>query len=183
MQFFVKKQVSDKANSIFDYFFFCASSIMTLCFIVTFFFQVHRVDGTSMSPTLSDNQLVCLYPFKYQEISNNDIVAIAVEDTDVLIVKRVFAIGGDELLYDEVNKTITNLSTKITHPDPNLGETRPIEPFEWQKITGSENLLSSFIVLESDYVVFGDNFNLSQDSRYYGTFCRDEILGRILFYD
>jgi len=186
----IKKQIIDKViKTIVDYGLFIFTSLVVLVFVFNFLFKRAVVDGISMKPTLNDNQSVMLFSNPFIKISNNDIVAVFNTIDNKFLVKRVFASPGDEvvLIYEDAKYRIINLTTNVIHPGNNItNETKGITIDEWIMISGLEGGYepgSSFIVPTDKYLCLGDNFDHSSDSRNYGLFAREFILGKVLFHD
>jgi len=179
--FFLKFSINKTVSTVLDYIYFCISALLVLTIIVTFFFQVHTVEGTSMIPSLKDNETVVLFPFKYQTITNNDIIVIS--QGDRLLVKRVFAKAGDSVHLEEISGRIciVNDNTSVFHPNTSLGESKSITKIEWERMTNSADIMTNYVLPPDTYIAFGDNFDISSDSRTYGLFIRSNIIGKILF--
>ena len=74
-----------------------AVTIILVWIIISMFIRTTKVDGTSMMPTLKNNDLLLTISSKYHEIKHGDIVAINSSATNCYIIKRVIAIDGDEI--------------------------------------------------------------------------------------
>jgi signal peptidase I len=184
----VKANVKSKMMSICDYAIFISCSFLIICFVLTFFIQFHSVSGTSMKPTLEDGKYVAVYPLSTQEYSTGDIVVVRLQKNDELLVKRIFASEGDIVTISMVdgNLTITNLTTNVHHPDLSKGEHQKILIEQWANIVGINldevGSYPGFITIEKNhFIVIGDNFDVSQDSRYFGQITKSNIFGKILF--
>jgi signal peptidase I len=181
----VKADHKSKMMSFSDYVAFGSLVLLILAFITSFFFQVHKVDGNSMKPTLEDGKLVCVYPYKNQSLKDNDIIVIKLSDGE-LLVKRLFASPGDTLTYQSLDgvPSVINLTSNTIHPNANLGETTVISWEQWLILTNQKDrdiIEYTVIIPDRMYLAFGDNYNISLDSRFYGLFERDQILGKVLF--
>ena len=127
------------------------------------------VDGTSMFPNLTNNQLLLLYKIdkNYQRF---DIVVIdhKVKGTKEHLVKRVIGLPGEYVEYKDsklyINKELV---------EENFIEVET-EDFALAKLGFLE-------IPEGHYFVVGDNRGDSSDSRILGLIPKDEIKGKIIY--
>ena len=137
--------------------------LLIFIFIDAFFFSPVRVSGYSMENTLNDGDLLVVSHL-YKEIDHGDIVLIKKDDGD-FIIKRVVAKEGDTLMVDENSKVYVN------------GEI--IEQSNgWR--SGSRKEYSERVLEKGEYFVLGDNRNSSSDSRVYGIFNEEQIIGKVM---
>lgn len=134
--------------------------IVVVVLIRTFLITPVRVDGSSMYPTLKNNDIILLkkYDKNYQY---GDIVILNYLDTK--LVKRIIGIPGDKIL---VSKGILYINgKKVEDPYSNLTEDFELKDFGYEKIP------------EGYYFVMGDNRTASSDSRIIGCIKEEDILG------
>lgn len=141
--------------------------ILSAWFMVNF--DIVKVDGTSMAPTLEDNQYMVVKSVDYtkEEASYGDMIIIVVEGEQK--VKRVLGKAGDTIQFvDDV--LIFN------------GEARPdvILPKDYDEMGNEEGKVVT--VEEGQYYVLGDNIGASVDSRILGTFGADEMVGKVVWH-
>lgn len=116
------------------------------------------VDGDSMSPTLTDDEMMLLN--KLGSIERNDIVVINNEEG--YIIKRVIALPGesiecrDGVIYINDEKYDDNFASK------------------------TDDFVKQFLN-DDEYFVMGDNRLVSMDSRIFGAVTKEEILGTTNF--
>lgn len=116
------------------------------------------VDGDSMSPTLTDGEMMLLN--KLGSIERNDIVVINNEEG--YIIKRVIALPGesiecrDGVIYINDKKYDDNFASK------------------------TDDFVKQFLN-DDEYFVMGDNRLVSMDSRVFGAVTKEEILGTTNF--
>lgn len=116
------------------------------------------VDGDSMSPTLTDGEMMLLN--KLGSIERNDIVVINNEEG--YIIKRVIALPGesiecrDGVIYINDEKYDDNFASK------------------------TDDFVKQFLN-DDEYFVMGDNRLVSMDSRVFGAVTKEEILGTTNF--
>lgn len=152
--------------------------MLTISFIVVFLFTQFiakpvRVEGSSMYPTLKDNDIAFSSLMSLDKIERFDIVVVYLEDQDKYIVKRVIGLPNetvkvvDDVLY--INDVET--SQDFLDPDYVVSQSyRGIFTYDIEPVTLKEN----------EYYLMGDNRPNSQDSRYYGPFTKDEIVSKDL---
>ena len=133
--------------------------IILVVLIRTFIVTPAQVDGSSMKPSLNDNNLVILNKLDYRL---NDIKTEK-------IIKRVIGLPGDTVSYK--NKTLYINGKKVEENFTHTNDTRDFKlgDIGYQKIPGDK------------YFVVGDNRNNSMDSRIIGLVDKDQILGSVSF--
>lgn len=143
--------------------------IILVVLIRTFIVTPAQVDGSSMKPTLSDNNLVILNKLDYRlnDIKRFDVVVVDIKTEK--IIKRVIGLPGDTVSYK--NKTLYINGKKVEENFTHTNDTRDFKlgDIGYQKIPGDK------------YFVVGDNRNNSMDSRMIGLVDKDQILGSVSF--
>ena len=135
--------------------------------IVTFGFQVARVEGQSMSPTLEDQDRLIVNKLAYllDDPKVGDVVMLIYpKDPTKSFVKRIVA---------EPLDTVRVVEGKVYVND----ELRPDE-FIPDEYRGSDDVATE-VVQEGYYWVMGDHRNNSSDSRHWGPVPKKYILGRV----
>jgi signal peptidase I len=137
--------------------------------IVTFGFQVARVEGQSMAPTLKDQDRLIVNKLEYRLPNHaprvGDIVMLLYpSDPDKSFVKRVIGEPSDTI-RSENGKVFRN---GIPLPDDFIPE-----EYRQNDTWGPE------VVREGFYFVMGDHRNNSSDSRSWGQVPAKYILGRV----
>lgn len=125
---------------------------------------VMQVTGSSMSPTLSENQV--LVASKLDQYETGDILAFYYNNK--LLVKRVIALPGDWV-------TITDDGTVY------VNDIAIEEPYLSEKALGDCNIEFPYQVPESKIFVMGDHRSVSLDSRNTSVGCisEEQILGKV----
>ena len=132
--------------------------LVVVVLIRTFIVTPIIVDGDSMSPTLTDGEMMLLN--KLGSIERNDIVVINNEEG--YIIKRVIALPGesiecrDGVIYINDEKYDDNFASK------------------------TDDFVKQFLN-DDEYFVMGDNRLVSMDSRVFGAVTKEEILGTTNF--
>jgi signal peptidase I len=144
-----------------------ASAAVYAILIVTFGFQVARVEGQSMAPTLEDQDRLIVNKLAYRlgEPRRNDIVMLYYPlNPDKSFVKRVIAEEGDSVRI--VNGVV------YVNDIPQRDEFVPME-FRSHDDWGPQ------VIPEGYYFVMGDHRSNSSDSRHWGMVPKKYIIGRV----
>ena len=131
--------------------------IIVVVLINLFVISPVKVSGSSMAPTLSDEQY--MYQLKMEKIKRLDIVTFHAPDEGKVYIKRVIGLPGDVIEYHKGDMSVNG-----------------------QKLTEDYILEASaeeyhVTVPEDHYFVLGDNRNDSTDSRIIGCVPKSSIIG------
>jgi signal peptidase I len=143
------------------------SAAVYAALIVTFGFQVARVDGSSMAPTLEDRDRLIVNKLVYEIGSPQpgDIVMLYYPlNPDKLFVKRVIAQEGDMVRIVD-GKVFVN-------DQPLLDDYVSVD---WR----SHDDWGPQVVQQGYYFVLGDHRNNSSDSRHWGFVPKKYIVGKV----
>ncbi|HEY7790751.1 MAG TPA: signal peptidase I [Vicinamibacterales bacterium] len=135
--------------------------------IVTFLFQVARVEGQSMAPTLQNQDRVIVNKLAYHlgDPRRGDIVMLYYPiDPGKSFVKRVIAEAGDTV---RISDGIVYVNS-VRQPDAYV-------PADYR----SHDDWGPAVIPEGYYFVMGDHRNDSSDSRQWGMVPKKYIVGRI----
>ena len=144
-----------------------ASAAVYATLIVTFGFQVARVEGHSMAPTLEDQDRLIVNKLVYRigQPHISDIVMLYYpNDPNKSFVKRVIAEEGDQvrIVDGKVYRNDILLDDSFVPPDYRSHD-------DW----GPQ------VIPEGYYFVLGDHRNNSSDSRHWGFVPKKYIIGRV----
>ena len=144
-----------------------ASAAVYATLIVTFGFQVARVEGQSMAPTLQDQDRLIVNKLAYRigEPQIGDIVMLYYPNKpEKSFVKRVIAAEGDQVKI---------VDGKVYRNDVLMDDS--FVPPEYR----SHEDYAPRVIDEGYYFVMGDHRNNSSDSRHWGLVPKKYIIGRV----
>ena len=163
----VRERLSDWAAELLLWGKTLASAAVYTTLIVTFVFQVARVEGTSMAPTLADQDRLVVNKLVYlvNAPQRGDVVMMYYpEDPDKTFVKRVIGEPGDVIRIVGGQVFVNDAAL---HDDFVLPEFRSHDDF------GPSTVPRGY------YFVMGDHRNNSSDSRIWGPVPKRYIAGRV----
>ncbi len=135
--------------------------------IVTFGFQVARVDGLSMAPTLEDRDRLIVNKLVYElgEPRPGDIVMLYYPlNPEKMFVKRVIAKEGDTVRIVDGHVYVNDIPLRDDYV-----------PAEFR----SHDDWGPQVVQQGYYFVMGDHRNNSSDSRHWGPVPKKYIVGKV----
>jgi signal peptidase I len=144
-----------------------ASAAVYATLIVTFGFQVARVEGLSMAPTLQDQDrlIVNKLIYRWEVPRRGDIVMLYYPvNPDKSFVKRVIAEEGDTVRIVDGQVYVNDVPLKDDFVPP---EFRSHDDWGPQ------------VIPEGYYFVMGDHRNNSSDSRHWGMVPKKYIIGKV----
>jgi signal peptidase I len=144
-------------------------SLAISAFIIIFIYQPVKVEGTSMMPSLDDQERIFINKFVYriEPIQRGDIVVFRYpRDPQKSFIKRVIGVAGDHVRIDEGR---VFLNGKLVAED------------YVPQAYGDERSYPEVIVPADSYFVLGDHRSLSNDSRDFGPVDASYIYGKAVF--
>jgi signal peptidase I len=138
-------------------------------FIIVFLYQPVKVEGTSMMPSLEDQERIFINKFVYrlEPIQRGDIVVFRYpRDPAKSFIKRVIGVAGDHVRIEDGK---VYLNGKLVSED--------YVPRAYE----DERSYSEIVVPPDSYFVLGDHRSLSNDSRDFGPVDASYIYGKAVF--
>lgn len=163
----VVRQLGDWGRELIAWAKTLASAAVYATVIVTFGFQVARVDGLSMAPTLADQDRLIVNKFAYRLSAprKGDIVMFYYPiDPDKSFVKRVIAVEGD---------TVQIVNGRVSVNDLPMDDSFVLPEYRSHEDYGPQTVPPGY------YFVMGDHRNNSSDSRDWGLVPKKYITGKV----
>lgn len=168
-----EKQPVNVMDEVFEWAESFVFAMFMVILIFTFFFRIVLVQGPSMRETLQDQDRLIITHINYTP-QKGDIVVINSEKLGKTIIKRVIGTGGDKVVVDYNNNTVT-VNGKVISND-NIREAMYNTNLFDEKYEVEENVFE-YDVPEGKLFVMGDNRNNSTDSRRIGFIDPSDVLG------
>jgi signal peptidase I len=149
-------------------------SVLIAVVLIVFIYQPVKVEGTSMMPTLTDQERIFINKFTYRfglgDVERGDTVVFWYPgDVSKSYIKRVIGVPGDRIRID-AGQVYVNGSALAEAYVP--ADERDYS--SWRD--GQEQA-----VPQGKYFVLGDHRNQSSDSRMWGYVPRENIYGKAVF--
>lgn len=144
-------------------------SLAISAFIIIFLYQPVKVEGTSMMPSLEDQERIFVNKFVYrlEPIERGDVVVFRYpRDPSKSYIKRVIGMAGDHIRID---------GGQVFVNDKPLDET--YVPSEYT----DQRSYPDITVPPHCYFVLGDHRSMSNDSRDFGSVNQSFIYGKAVF--
>ena len=144
-------------------------SLAVSAFFIIFLYQPVKVEGTSMMPTLQDQERVFINKFVYklEPIERGDVIVFRYpRDPAKSYIKRVVGVPGDRVKIEDGVVLVNGRR---------LSE--PYVPDEYDDVRSYPET----VVPRHSYFVMGDHRNLSNDSRDFGPVSDNYIYGKAVF--
>jgi len=148
-----------------------AFSVLIAVVSIIFVYQPVKVEGTSMTPGLADQERIFINKFTYRfglgSITRGDtVVFLAPVDRDKSYIKRVIGLPGDQV--------------RIEHGQVYVND-RPLMEDYVEEDYRDYSSMEERVVPADQYFVLGDHRNSSSDSRAWGWVPRTSIYGKAVF--
>jgi signal peptidase I len=144
-------------------------SLAISAFIIIFLYQPVKVEGTSMMPSLEDQERIFVNKFVYrlEPIERGDIVVFRYpRDPSKSYIKRVIGMAGDQIRIDNGQVYVNGKALDETYV-----------PSEYT----DERSYPNIVVPTHCYFVLGDHRSMSNDSRDFGAVNEGFIYGKAVF--
>jgi signal peptidase I len=144
-------------------------SLAISAFIIVFLYQPVKVEGTSMMPSLEDQERIFVNKFVYrlEPIERGDIVVFRYPlDPSKSYIKRVIGVAGDRVRIDSGQVYLNGQPLDEDYVPPSYADDRS---------------LAEAIVPPHSYFMLGDHRSMSRDSRDFGPVKDELIYGKAVF--
>jgi signal peptidase I len=144
-------------------------SLAISAFIIVFLYQPVKVEGTSMMPSLDDQERIFVNKFVYrwEPIERGDIVVFRYpRDPSKSYIKRVVGVPGDHIRIDSGQLYVNG---------------DPIEEDYVPPAYADERSYPEIVVPARSYYMLGDHRSMSNDSREFGPVKEGYIFGKAVF--
>lgn len=169
----IRKEEQRQARRPYIHFIFVMAIMSIVLILRVCVFDINRVSGLSMYPTLNDKDLLLVEKFDTSNINRYDIITLQLDkgisgnEKPCRIIKRVYGLPGETIAIHKDGRVYIN-GVRL--------------PEEYQILKGDDFPMSDEIEYEDtlgfgEYYVLGDNRDVSLDSRVYGPFTQDHITG------
>ena len=164
-----KKKVRETKLDVFEVFEAIIAALVVITILFTFVFRVVNVDGSSMKPTLHNKDKIVVSTVGYEPQKGDIVVISETKNMNEPLVKRIIAVGGDEV---DINFTTGIVTVNGTEED-----------YTHELTTQQFDIAFPITVPEGTVFVLGDNRGNSLDSRSTRVGCIDErlVVGKVLF--
>ena len=194
---------------VLDWLTFLSVSLMGIFIVFMFFILPSDVQHSSMMPTLSENDRILVYHFKYEPKRGDIIIIRITEDSyplipssmfierdhhgfiekthdEIFFVKRIYAVPGDEVSFVNYSEVTAQYEIQINGSVVIAPMNEPYYVTGGQKDIMLESLENGRLK-EDRYFAFGDNANgyglypASYDTRSFGALYIDDIVGKAIY--
>jgi signal peptidase I len=144
-------------------------SLAISAFIIIFLYQPVKVEGTSMMPSLEDQERIFVNKFVYrlEPIERGDIVVFRYpRDPSKSYIKRVIGMAGDRIRIDGGRVYVND--------EPQNEDYVP-------EVYADQRSYPEMTVPPNSYFVLGDHRSMSNDSRDFGPVNQSFIYGKAVF--
>jgi signal peptidase I len=144
-------------------------SLAISAFIIIFLYQPVKVEGTSMMPSLDDQERIFVNKFVYrlEPIQRGDIVVFRYpRDPSKSYIKRVIGVAGDHVQIVDGQVYVNGQRLDEDYVPPAYSDDRSYP---------------DLIVPANSYFVLGDHRSMSNDSRDFGPVRESYIYGKAVF--
>jgi signal peptidase I len=146
-------------------------SVLIAIVVILFLYQPVKVEGTSMQPSLDNNERIFINKFVYRfgisDIGRGDtVVFLYPGDPSKSYIKRVIGVPGDTVRIDNGTVIVNGRPLAEPYVAPDFRDQIPME---------------EETVPPEKYFVLGDHRSSSNDSRSWGLVPRQNIYGKAVF--
>ncbi|MDD6102257.1 MAG: signal peptidase I [Clostridiales bacterium] len=171
-----KEAAKSKLQLFFEDVAFVSIALLIAVVLKTYIGQPIFISGNSMNDTLSDKEIIWCNKLFYTPKRFDVVIINPEKGEEKQLIKRIIAMPGETVYIDDEDRI---------HITPADGEEYILEDkygcfkgeVRSKKIVYFNNPDMSVTLKENEYFCMGDNRYNSADSRIYGPFSKDEIVG------
>ena len=144
-------------------------SLAISAFIIIFLYQPVKVEGTSMMPSLDDQERIFVnkYVYRLEPIQRGDIIVFRYpRDPSKSFIKRVIALAGDSIRIEGGEVFVNGQALEEDYVPP---------------VYSDQRSYPEIVVPPHSYFVLGDHRTMSNDSRDFGPVDVGFIYGKAVF--
>jgi signal peptidase I len=144
-------------------------SLAISAFIIVFLYQPVKVEGTSMMPSLDDQERIFVnkYVYRLESIQRGDIVVFRYpRDPSKSFIKRVIALAGDRIRIESGEVFVNGEALEEDYVPAAYADQRSY---------------GEIVIPPNSYFVLGDHRTMSNDSRDFGPVNVGFIYGKAVF--
>lgn len=159
------------AESVYDIASIIVSAVLCVGIIFTFFFKISTVSGESMENTLHNMDKLIISSI-VTDVEYGDVVVTSQPNLfNKVLIKRVIAVGGQTVWFDEETKHVLVDGKALD------------EPYIKEEMEYTPEMEKLFTVPEGKIFVMGDNRNNSSDSRdeFIGFIDENYVVGKVIY--
>ena len=146
----------------------CVSIVLAIV-VILFLYQPVKVEGTSMMPTLDDQERIFInkFVYRFESVNRGDTVVFWFPgDPSKSYIKRVIAMPGDRVEVDDGVVVVNGQALSESYVPPEFRD---------------QSSMPTKTVPPEEYFVLGDHRSSSNDSRAWGMVPRRYIYGKAVF--
>ena len=173
---------SGPRRTIFDYGLTALIAIAMAIVVQSFVVKPYVIPSRSMADTLVPGQrvLVDRMVYRLRSVHRGDIIVFrCAQLADQVLIKRVVGLPGDRLSLAAGRLFVNGQPSPLAWVRRLDGRLEPTLPGPQQSVPWS--LAQPYVVPAGQYFAMGDNRTDSDDSRYWGTVSRGQIIGKAFF--
>lgn len=166
---------------------FYTSITITFAVLFTVFISFGKIDGKSMENTFHDNDIYITYTYNIK-VKHNDFIVLNAKqnNNEHLIIKRLIALKDDKIELEKDLGSMDKYFIKVNNnyvKDIKNNKNALFFDYEVERIVKDIKKVNenNYIIDTEKYLVIGDNFLNSKDSRTYGLFEYKDLVSKILF--
>ena len=170
-----------KRRSLAEYLLVAICAVVAALLVQAYVVKPYRIPSESMAATLvpQDRVLVNKVVYRMRDPHRRDIVVIDSKVLNKVLIKRVVGLPGERIALHDGAVYIDGRRLAEPYVDVSGGRREQTDPFF---DTGKPwALVRPYVIPAGHYFVMGDNREVSDDSRDWGTVPRSEIIGEAFF--